>query len=168
MSREQASEQPGFRLESVDWDDPRAQAMRDAMDVEIGARYGYGAAGGLPTESLRVLIVDPADVVTTQLAVQPDGTPVGHAGLRRLGDELEVKRVVVAASVRGRGVARALMAEVERTARELGARRVILQTGDRQPEAEALYEALGYTRIPIYEPYVGPMPFSRCFEKLLR
>jgi GNAT superfamily N-acetyltransferase len=63
-------------------------------------------------------------------------------------------------------VARGLLAAAERAARELGAARVILHTGDRQPEAIRLYEREGYTRIPIYPPYTS-MTWSTCFEKPL-
>ncbi|MBK0297397.1 GNAT family N-acetyltransferase, partial [Bacillus sp. S34] len=63
--------------------------------------------------------------------------------------------------------ATALLAEGEQVAREQGAERLILQTGDKQPEAVALYEKTGWTRIPVYEPYAATMPWSFCFEKAL-
>jgi hypothetical protein len=53
-------------------------------------------------------------------------------------------------------------------ARAGGAKRVILQTGDLQVEAVALYERTGYERIATYEPYVTAIPFSLCFEKRLQ
>ncbi|UFS59226.1 GNAT family N-acetyltransferase [Subtercola endophyticus] len=162
-----------FALESVAYNDPRALAMRAVMDEEMGARYGTHPvpAGVDPAEFdakvTAALAVDPATIVATVIALDAgaDGTPLGHAALRRIGDEWEVKRVIVTAAARGRGVATALMTELERVAAAEGAKRVILQTGDRQPEAVALYEKLGFTRIPIYEPYVEAIPFSICFEK---
>jgi GNAT superfamily N-acetyltransferase len=48
--------------------------------------------------------------------------------------------------VRGRGLARAVLAELERTAAAAGASRVVLNTGFRQPDAIAFYEAHGYER----------------------
>lgn len=155
-----------YTLESVDWADPRAAALRDAMDAEMGARYA--SAGPMSAEAHAALTVDPAAVRHVVLAVDRDGTAIGHAALRRHGDEWEVKRVVVAAGHRGRGVGRAIMSEVERVARDAGAARVVLQTGDRQPEAEALYAALGWTPIPTYPPYDTALPLqSRCYEKRL-
>ena len=59
------------------------------------------------------------------------------------------------------------MSDLEGWARDRGAKRLILQTGDRQPEAVALFERAGYERIEIYEPYVTTFTFSRCFEKQL-
>ena len=96
-----------------------------------------------------------------------DGTPTGHVILRRLGDEWEIKRLVVTAAARGRGIARALMHAALDRARTGGAERVILQTGIPQPESVALYESLGFTRIPVYEPYAETMPRSVCFALTL-
>lgn len=153
-----------YALEHVAYDDPRAVAMRAAMDAEMSVRY---AGSAMTPEVAAALAIDPATIRHTVLAVDADGTPIGHAALRDHNGELEVKRVVVAAGQRGRGVGRAVMTEVERLAREAGAARVILQTGDRQPEAEALYLALGWTRIPLYAPWDVALPQSRCFAKPL-
>ncbi|WP_454049537.1 GNAT family N-acetyltransferase [Cellulomonas sp. Marseille-Q8402] len=156
-----------YTLQAVEYTDQRAVALRTAMDVEMSARYTDPGGPGLSPAVLAALAVDPATIRHTVLAVDHDGTPVGHAALRDHRGEWEVKRVVVAADHRGRGIGRAVMTEVERLARAAGATRVILQTGDRQPEAEALYTALGWTRIPTYPPYDEALPQSRCFEKLL-
>jgi GNAT superfamily N-acetyltransferase len=159
------SDTVNYGLLEVDWNDPRAIAMRDAMDAEIQPRYAGRAVD--PEASARALAVNPDDIVLTVLAIDPDGRPVGHAALRRLGPDLEVKRVVVLADARGHGLARRLMAYLENFAEARGARRLILQTGDRQPDAVALYRSLGYQPIAIYQPYTDAIPFSMCFEKLL-
>lgn len=157
-------------IEVVPWDDPRAESLRAAMDAEIGPRYADKLDGVEPAQVEvigRALAVDPATIVATVIA-SVDGVPVGHAALRDLGgelsDALEVKRVFVERAARGTDVSRALMSELERIATAAGARRLILQTGDRQPEAVVLYERIGYSRIPIYPPYL-PIAFSQCFEK---
>jgi GNAT superfamily N-acetyltransferase len=155
-----------FTFERVAWDDPRAVALRERMDVELGGRYN-SPGSPFPEAGRRALTVNPADVLATVLVLDPDGTAIGHGALRLLRDDWEVKRVIVAGEQRGRGVGRALMAELERIAREGQARRLVLQTGPRQPEAVSLYEGLGYTPIPIYEPYVDVLPDSFCFEKPL-
>jgi GNAT superfamily N-acetyltransferase len=83
------------------------------------------------------------------------------------GEEWEVKRVIVDGTRRGRGLGRALMNEIIDIARQGGARRLILQAGDRQPEAVGLYSSLGFTPIPVYAPYAEHMPQSLCFELIL-
>jgi GNAT superfamily N-acetyltransferase len=154
-------------LMHVDYDDPRAAALRADMDAEMTARYTDPGGPGLSEAARAALALDPATIRCTVLALDHDGTPVGHAALRDLDGQLEVKRVVVAPGHRGRGIGRAVMTEVERVARAAGAERLVLQTGDRQPEAEALYLALGWTRIPTYPPYAGAVPQSRCFARSL-
>jgi GNAT superfamily N-acetyltransferase len=70
----------------------------------------------------------------------------------------------VVAPARRRGVARSLLAELERRAAEFGYSLIQLETGNRQPEAIALYESCGYHRIPPYGSHVGD-PVSVCFQK---
>jgi GNAT superfamily N-acetyltransferase len=112
----------------------------------------------------RALAIDPAHIVVTVLVTDAAGRPVGHAALRDLGGDLEVKRVFIAPEARGKGASRAVMAALEDIARRRGARRLILQTGDRQPDAVALYERIGYRAIPIYPPY-DAIAFSICLAK---
>lgn len=154
-------------MESVDYTDPRAIELRRVMDVELTARYTEPGSAGLTDDVIRVLTVDPLTVRATILVNDADSTPIAHAALRIHNEDWEVKRVVVAGDQRGRGVGTALMLELERIALAGGASRLILQTGDRQPEAVSLYLRLGYTPIPVYEPYVTAIPNSLCFEKPL-
>jgi GNAT superfamily N-acetyltransferase len=58
------------------------------------------------------------------------------------------------------------MRELERIARELGARSLILQTGNLQFEAITLYEKLGYLPIERFGLY-APVPFFLCYGKTL-
>jgi N-acetylglutamate synthase-like GNAT family acetyltransferase len=95
-----------------------------------------------------------------------DGQAVGCAALRPVESEVaEVKRMYVAPTARRRGIARHMLAELERTAVEFGYRVLRLETGDRQPEAIALYESSGFRRIPAYGCHVHD-PLSICFEKI--
>ena len=79
-------------------------------------------------------------------------------------DEAEVKRMYVANVARGMGVGRALLRALEGEARELGARRLVLETGVRQPEAIGLYESAGLERIEAFGEYVGS-EFSVCMRR---
>jgi GNAT superfamily N-acetyltransferase len=77
-----------------------------------------------------------------------DGEPVCVGGLKRLDERAcEIKRMYVVSGARGRGVARALLGELEATARRLGYEIARLDTGPRQQGARGLYESAGYSEI---------------------
>ncbi len=158
---------PVFRVESVDVDDPRAVELRGILDDDLDERYREADADDTPAFAAKraaALAVHPEQIVATLLAVDADGTPIGHVMLRRLGDEWELKRLIVRDTARRRGVGRTLTAQVVDLARRGGAPRVILQSGRVQPESLRMYAASGFTPIPVYEPYVETMPRSLCFE----
>ncbi|MFS0795235.1 GNAT family N-acetyltransferase [Microbacterium sp. 1P10AE] len=159
-----------FTVEHVAVDDPRAVALRALLDLDLDERYREADADdppGMAEERTEALAVHAEQVVATFLAVDADGSALGHVLLRRLGEEWELKRLIVTEAARRRGVGRALTDAVVRRAREGGASRVILQSGRMQPESLALYAAAGFTPIPVYEPYVATMPKSLCFERPL-
>ncbi|NLR75818.1 MULTISPECIES: GNAT family N-acetyltransferase [Leeia] len=96
-----------------------------------------------------------------------DRALAGCGALKPLeSDTVEIKRMYVRASFRRMGVARRLLEELEAAARKFGYRRIVLETGNRQPEAVGLYERAGYSRIEPYGEYVD-QPRSLCFAKLL-
>jgi GNAT superfamily N-acetyltransferase len=144
------------------WDDPDAVRLRDEMTAEVGALYADEPALQNRDGSFDV---DPSSIVATAL-VHEEGSAVGHVALRRLGDDLEIKRMYVEPARRGGTIADDLLAEVEQAARDLGAPRVILHTGERQRAAVAFYRRHGYTPIPVYPPYED-VAYSLCFEKIL-
>jgi GNAT superfamily N-acetyltransferase len=85
---------------------------------------------------------------TAWLVLYEDGVPVACGGLRSLGAGVgEIKRMFVTAAARGRGHGRALLAELERRARDAGYDRVRLYTTEVLHEARALYADAGYHRI---------------------
>ena len=94
--------------------------------------------------------------------------PVGCGAIKAYGPAtMEVKRMFVAPEKRNRGIAGRILDELEHWAMELSCEKCVLETGRRQPEAIALYEKHGYTRIPNYGQY-AEMENSVCFEKALR
>lgn len=80
--------------------------------------------------------------------------------------DAELKRMYVRPEARGRGLARAVLAELEQRARDAGQRRMILETGSLQQEAIALYRSCGYTDIPAFGFYKAS-PLSVCLAKPL-
>ena len=77
-----------------------------------------------------------------------DGVAVCCGGVKRLPDGAgEIKKMFVAPEARGRGVARALLEELGRGARELGYPIARLDTGPRPARAQRMYERAGYAQI---------------------
>lgn len=77
---------------------------------------------------------------------------------------VEIKRMFTNAAARGRGIAVAVLDELEAWAAAEGYTKAILETGKRQPYAVRLYEKRGYAVIPNYGQYAG-MDNSVCMEK---
>ena len=148
-----------MRLEQVAWDHPASISLRAAQRAEIEQRYGTpdSEPGPAPT----------GDDITAFFVAFDNDTPVGCGGLRELDPtEAEVKRMFVDPSSRGTGVSTALLARLEQVGRERGYRRLVLETGDQQPDAIRFYTREGYERIPNFGYYVDSA-FSLCFAKQL-
>ncbi|HET6907742.1 MAG TPA: GNAT family N-acetyltransferase [Mycobacteriales bacterium] len=139
----------GLDLREEPYDGPAAQALIAAVQQEYVVRYGG------PDESP----VEPGEFAPPagRFLVGYIGTePVATGGIRRRGDgTVEIKRMYVAPVWRGRGLSREVLAALEDLARLLGASRVVLETGVRQPEAMHLYETSGYQRIEGFGHYCG-------------
>lgn len=98
------------------------------------------------------------------LVLVDDGIAIAGGGIRRLtADTCEVKRMWTAPDRRRQGHAAAVLEALEQLARRRGYRRVLLETGPEQPEAEALYVSAGYARTEVY----GRYPSALAFERLL-
>ena len=83
---------------------------------------------------------------TAWLVGYEDGRAVCCGGLRPLDEDgvIEIKRMFVSETARGRGHGRTLLAELERLAAGAGGTRVRLFTTEVLVEARALYESVGY------------------------
>ncbi|MGA1835771.1 GNAT family N-acetyltransferase [Herbiconiux sp. 11R-BC] len=142
------------------FDSPDAAALRQAQRDELDERYGRDdhEPGEKPTA---------ASVPVFLVARTADGAAVGCGGLRPLsGGGAEIKRMFVHPSVRGTGVAVALLRAIEDEARAMGLDRLLLETGTGQPDAIRFYEREGYTPIPLFGPYVGS-GLSLCYARPL-
>jgi GNAT superfamily N-acetyltransferase len=135
-----------LRIDVTVYDHPDAVALIAEVQQEYVVRYGE--QDGTP--------VDPAEFAPPRglfLVAYVDGVPAACGGWRAHETDVELKRMYVTPAFRGRGLARAVLAELERTAAEAGYRRVILETGQRQPEAIALYRSAGYVPVPRFGYY---------------
>ena len=79
---------------------------------------------------------------------------------------MELKRMFVIGEARKKGIASAVLNELEIWAKELGSFKTILETGKRQIDAVGLYKKNGYSPVPNYGQYEG-VENSICFEKKL-
>ena len=144
------------------FDGPGAAVLFPDYVADIRAMY----PGWNPDIPPRMTATDVEPPAGRWLVAYRDGRPIGCAGLKRLDDRTaEIKRLFVAAPARGTGVARALIAGLERIARELGYERVRLDTGPKQHASVALFRSSGY--VPI-EDYNGNAVAAYWFEKRLR
>lgn len=82
-------------------------------------------------------------------------------------DTVEIKRMFVKPHCRRRGFAKILLKMLEKWAYELGYTKALLETGERQPEAIAMYMQCNYSIIPNYGVYMG-MENSVCMQKVLK
>jgi GNAT superfamily N-acetyltransferase len=135
--------------------DQLAQPLLAELAVEYSQRYG-----GTPETHLSWLPVPPAELAPPDgglLIGLLDGIPVTGGAFRRFdADTAEFKRIWTDSGYRRRGYAKALLTELEATAARRGYRRVYLITGNRQPEAEALYRTTGYSEIDAPSVSWGP------------
>jgi GNAT superfamily N-acetyltransferase len=139
-----------------------AQALVARLDAELTERYPDPADNHL---DLAEEEVGPGQGVF--LIARVGGRPVGCGAVRRLDDVTgEVKRMYVEPGMRGGGIGGRVLAELERRALGLGLRRLVLETGERQPESIALYERAGFARIPRFGKYLDS-PASVCMGKTI-
>jgi GNAT superfamily N-acetyltransferase len=137
------------RLRQVGYDDPVAQHLVERVQQEYVVRYGGRDAA----------VVDPAEFsppLGLFLVAEVDGTPAGCGGWRVHDAErgiVELKRMYVEPAFRRRGVAGLVLSALERTAAAAGHRHLVLNSGDRQPEALALYSRRGYAPVAGYGVY---------------
>ncbi len=126
------------RLRPAGYDSPVARTLVAAVQQEYVVRYGG------PDEA----VVDPGEFSPPAglfLVAECDGEPVGCAAWRvHSPGVVEVKRVYVVPTARRLGLAQVLMDALEASAVAAGHRSVVLNTGDRQPEAIELYRRRGY------------------------
>jgi GNAT superfamily N-acetyltransferase len=137
----------GVRVNAIPYDHPDAVALISELQQEYVTRYGSPDATP----------VDPAEFAPPDglfLVGYRDGLPVASGGWRVFDvDAAELKRMYVRPTARGLGLARSMLAELERTAREAGRRRMMLESGMHQPEALALYRSSGYAEVPKFGHY---------------
>ncbi|MCW2769501.1 MAG: family N-acetyltransferase [Aeromicrobium sp.] len=127
------------------------------LTAEVQAEYGrrYGGDGDISPIDLHQFDAPDGHFVM----IYVDDVPAAMGGWRRGGPagelDAELKRMFVRPAYARRGLARAILAELERTAAAAGISRLVLETGTAQPEAIALYLSCGYVEIPAFGFYAA-------------
>jgi GNAT superfamily N-acetyltransferase len=138
---------PGLDLRVVSYGSDDAQLLTAEVQAEYARRYG----GDGDIAPIDVHQFDAPDGHFVMIYV--DDAPAAMGGWRRGGpaeSDAEIKRMFVRPAFARRGLARAILAELERAAAAAGITRLVLETGTAQPEAIALYESSGYAAIPAF------------------
>ncbi|MBD7995215.1 ribosomal protein S18-alanine N-acetyltransferase [Arthrobacter sp. Sa2CUA1] len=94
-----------------------------------------------------------ADTRSYYVAVQPDGTVVGYAGLMCVLPIADVQTIAVAAEHEGAGTGSRLLATLIDEAKERGADDVLLEVRADNPRAQRLYRWFGFEQIHIRPRY---------------
>ena len=150
----------GIVIRRIDILSPAAQMLINALNTELLGRY--------PEEGACHFRLDAREVAEGQgafLIAFRSGQPMGCGAVRRIDAHTgELKRMYVTAAERGRGVGWAILNALETEARGLRLTRLVLETGVRQAEAQALYQRAGFSRIAAYGEYANS-PLSICMAK---
>ena len=144
------------RTNSADPDFEKLVKILDAdLAIRDGAEHAFYAA------------LNKSDSIKYVIVAYDSEKPVGIGALREYDTQrVEIKRMFTAEDERGKGIASKTLRVLEDWARELGYEKCILETGNKQPEAIALYKKSDYKIIPNYGKYAS-MENSVCFEKSL-
>jgi ribosomal protein S18 acetylase RimI-like enzyme len=142
---------------------PMAQQCLRAYVDELNERFETGFD---PARSISAAVEELRPPDGAFLLASMRGSPVGCGALKFHGTEpTEIKRMWVDSSVRGLGIGRRLLTELEGHAARNGATIVRLETNGTLTEAIALYRSAGYVEVAAFndEPYA-----HHWFEKRLR
>ncbi len=157
-------------IRRVSYDHPDARKLDDQVQAEYAVRYGDDG----DATPMAVSDFEPPNG-TYLLVYDENGVPVASGGWRaqdangegnRDGDA-ELKRMYVVEEMRGRGLARRVLAALEEDARAAGRVRMVLETGTKQPEAIALYISSGYEPCEKFG-YYRSYDSSLCYAKQLQ
>lgn len=136
--------------------DPRLPAARYCIRAyfdELAQRFegGFDPARSIPATETD--LTPPAGLL---LVATLHEEPVGCGALKfRTGAVAEIKRMWIASAVRGLGLGRRLLTELEARAVAAGAATARLETNGTLTEAIAMYRSAGYREVPAFndEPY---------------
>ncbi|MEP5340016.1 MAG: GNAT family N-acetyltransferase [Algibacter sp.] len=142
-------------------DDLDFQKLVKELDIDLGVYYKeeksfYGKLNTIDKIKYAVVAFDEKD------------NPVGCGGIKAYSKaEMEIKRMYVPSSFRGKGIATLVLKELEHWSSELNFKTCILETLKEKPYTIKFYEKNNYKVIPNFGEYIKAEN-SICFEKKLK
>jgi GNAT superfamily N-acetyltransferase len=101
------------------------------------------------------------------LVCYENGIPVGIGAYKEFKPNIaEMKRMYTLPEYRGKGIAKAILTELENWAKEENYTTAILETGYLQKDAIGLYQKLGYEITENFGQYIG-VDNSICMKKII-
>jgi putative acetyltransferase len=151
-----------LRILNVDPQGEVALALLREAAIDVRPLYLGESAASLPMPKNAPL--GPRDIY---LAAWLGEVPVGCGAIRELDPSTaEIQRMYVHRDHRRKQVGRTILRHLQSAAKRLGYTRLLLETGDRQAPAMALYEASGFRRVPPFGRHADD-PTSVCYERYL-
>lgn len=157
VAQPQANPAPGVVLRDLEWTDlaPLAELEQQlfADDAWTEATWWTELAG----RPRRDYVV----------AVTPDGTISGYAGLDVSGDVADVMTIATAPGHQGRGIGRVLLDELVRRATAHGVEALLLEVRADNDAARRLYDRAGFEVISVRRRYYQPGDVDALVMRLL-
>jgi putative acetyltransferase len=149
-----------FKIKTANANSQEIISLSNKLHNELEKFYGEGIIESFKEENETMFVF--------YAAYNDEGMAVACGALKKF-DEItaEIKRMYVKPEYRGRGISKKILLKLEHHARELHYKRLVLETGLKQPEAMNLYSKFEYTPIKCYGRHSND-PDSRCFEKLIK
>ena len=146
-------------LRKTNSDNPDFQILAGELEMDLSIRDG--------DNQIQLAELNKIDFIQHVLIAYLQNEPIGCGAFRNYNeDTVEIKRMFVRPEFRVRGVASAILSELEKWCTEIGHRICVLETGKNQPEAIAFYKKHGFEIIPNFGRYIGSEN-SVCFKKEL-
>jgi putative acetyltransferase len=150
-----------MHFERTAWDDIRFKELTGMLDNELHGNYEalqtfYDKKNVIKSNSYVVLCIDKE-------------CPIACGCIRETEDEstVELKRMYTIKEERGKGIGKILVEELEKWAFEMRKSKIILETGNMQEAAIAMYKKIGFIVIENYGEYKG-ISNSICMAKEIR
>ena len=139
--------------------DPDFKLLISLLDQYLAEQNGDAHAFYAPNNKL--------DHLDTAIIAYRDNVPIGCGCFKKFDEEsVEIKRMYVDVSARGKGIATKVLDKLEKWAKEMGFTYAVLETGVKFDDALGLYKKWGYHVIDNYGPYAG-VDNSVCLQKIL-